>query len=36
MRVDKREIPGASDRLDNAPDLLELYILKRGRVPKRE
>jgi hypothetical protein len=36
MRTDEREIPGASDRTDNAPDLLEVRTSKRGRIPKRE
>ena len=36
IRLDKREIPGASDRPDDAPDLFKVRISKRGRVPKRE
>jgi hypothetical protein len=36
MRVDERDIPGASDYIEDAPDLLEVRTLKRGRVPKRE
>lgn len=36
MRIDEREIPGASERAEDAPDLSEVRISKRGRVPKRE
>jgi Transposase IS4 len=36
MRIDEREIPGASDLIQDAPDLIELRVSKRGRVPKRE
>jgi hypothetical protein len=35
MRVDEREIQGASDRVDDAPDLLEVRKSNRRRVPKR-
>jgi hypothetical protein len=36
MRVDKREIPGASDKVDDAPNILEVRKSNRGRVPKRQ
>jgi hypothetical protein len=36
MRVDEREIPGASESIADAPDILEVRISKRGRVPKRQ
>lgn len=35
-RLDEREIPGASDKIGDAPDLVELRVSKRGRVVKRE
>jgi Transposase IS4 len=35
-RVDEREIPGASDSIDLAPDLLKLRKSNRARVPKRQ
>lgn len=36
MRLDEREIPGASESIDDAPDLFEVRVSKRGRVPERE
>ena len=36
MRVDEREIPGASESAQDAPNLIELRTSKRGRIPKRE
>ena len=36
MRLDEREIAGASERIEDAPDLFEVRSSKRGRVPKRE
>jgi Transposase IS4 len=36
MRLDEREIAGASERIEDAPDLLEVRTSKRGRVPKRQ
>ena len=36
MRVDERDIPGASDYIEDAPDLFKVRTSKRGRVPKRE
>lgn len=36
MRLDEREIAGASERVEDAPDLLEVRTSKRGRVPKRQ
>jgi hypothetical protein len=36
MRLDEREIPGASEKVEDAPDLLEVRISKRGRIPKRQ
>ena len=35
-RVDEKEIPGASERIEDAPDLIQIRISKRGRVPKRQ
>jgi hypothetical protein len=35
-RVDEREIAGASESIDDAPDLIELRKSKRARVPKRQ
>lgn len=34
-RLDEREIPGASDNIDDAPDLVELRKSNRACVPKR-
>jgi len=36
MRLDEREIPGASDRIEDAPDLTKIRTSNRGLVPKRE
>jgi len=36
MRLDEREIPGASERIEDAPTLIEVRRSGRGRVPKRE
>lgn len=36
MRLDEREISGASERIDDAPDLIQLRTSNRGRKPKRE
>jgi hypothetical protein len=35
-KVDEREIAGASESIDDAPDLIELPKSKRARVPKRQ
>jgi hypothetical protein len=35
-RVDEREIPGASDSIELAPDFLKLRESNRARVPKRQ
>jgi hypothetical protein len=35
-RVDEREIAGASESIDDAPDLIELRKSKRARVIKRQ
>jgi hypothetical protein len=32
----EKEIPGASDQVADAPDLLEVRTSKRGRIPKRK
>ncbi len=32
----KKEIPGVSDQVANALDLLKVRTLKRGRIPKRK
>jgi hypothetical protein len=34
-RVDEREIRGASESMEVTPDLIQIRILKRGRVPER-
>lgn len=36
MRVDECEIPGASDSIQDAPDLIKLRVSNRVRVPKRQ
>ena len=34
-RIDEREIAGASENIDNTPDLIELRKSNRARVVKR-
>jgi hypothetical protein len=36
MRLDERDILGVSEKIWDAPNLLEVRTAKRGRVPRRE